>query len=310
MAPLISLSRFSGPPPSAPWWIRRAEIIAAPPERVWKALITPSELTSWWCDFAAVTPERTGSFAFGGPHVYGDSAVSLEEAEARPCGILTLDPERELEIQWQLHGVTTRVQFLLENELESTRLRVLQCADRAPGWSPEPGPSWWAVALPALRAHVEKGAPELRVALSARSLQGAVELEVQLTTFPWVIWNKLSSPAELRRWWSPAAEIEPTPGGRFSLSLPGEGPTRVLALEEERRLRHDWTWSDGSASEIEWTLQEEDDAVRVRVVEVARQGQGTLPHAARLLRWASALLDLKRMSERGIAAREIQEESF
>ncbi|MBI4605442.1 MAG: SRPBCC domain-containing protein [Planctomycetes bacterium] len=303
MAQLVEISRLGEPPPGAPWSLRRQELIATEPSRVWRALTDAAELVRWWCDRADVDLRPGGRYAFSGPHVYGGGAAHGADEGFE---VLDVEPETHLELRWPLHGVETRVRYELSNHLEMTRLAVVQTAARAPGWDPGAGPSWWWLALPALRSHVEKGRPDLRVDYAREAGRGAISFQAGVTTFPWVIWAKLTSPRELARWWGTKAEVDLRPGGSFQLSLEDRrGPRSVLEVEEGRRLVHDWLWEGGARGTVEWGIEETDDDVLVTVTDRGPWDPGA-PREGLVIYWASVILNLKHMSERGITPRDYQ----
>lgn len=292
--------------PRAPWWVRRRELIAASPDRVWKALTEPAELNRWWCDDARIELVPGGTYTFVGPHVYGGSSLPQDGVTPTRCEVLALEHETSLKLRWPLGGVDTCVHWELENHLESTRLTVTQTAPGAPGWDPGSGPNWWWVALPNLRSHIEKGQADLRLNFAELRRATEIAFTAYFTTFPWIIWSKLTRPTEIRKWWSPCSTCEPRADGQFHLEPGQRGPTKILDAVEGERLTHDWQWGEGVASRITWLIEETTDDVVVRV-----QDHGPWP--ARLRReesglyWAATLLALKQMSERGVAPREYQE---
>jgi len=303
MPDFIDLTRFPSAP-SAPWALRRKEVLLASPRRVWQALVDPRELVEWWCDRANVEARVGGCYEFHGPHVYGDR--DPQKGEGRNFEILDLVPESRLEYRWHLEGVETRVSYEISNVLEVTELVVVQTADRAPRWDPGPdGPNWWWVALPALRSYVENGHPDLRLDYGELANSLPILLQVGITTFPWIVWDKLTSPPELERWWARRAEVDLRPGGPFRLGLDGWGPSAVLELDQGRRLAHDWKWPDGTCGRVEWNVEETEEDTRVSVCDAGPWDSG-LPREFYLTHWASTLLGLKQMSERGITPREYQ----
>jgi uncharacterized protein YndB with AHSA1/START domain len=300
----IPLSRLSRP--SAPWSLRRKEVVPASPARTWRALVEPEELARWWADWADVAPHPEGRYAFGGPHVFGGGAGSSPGGAREGFDILAIDPGSRLEFRWPLGGVETRVVYELSNVLESTEIVVTQEADHAPAGSPPRGmPDWWCVALPTLRAFVEKGQADLRIDFEASRALPEIAFTVAITTFPWVIWRKLTDPPELERWWARRAEVDLRRGGAFRLGLQAIGPETVIDVEEGRRLVHDWAWPGGARGTVEWIVEETDEATRVSVRDLGPWDQDA-GRDGLLIHWAAVLLDLKQMSERGVSPREYQ----
>lgn len=313
MTRLVRLSSFTGP--RAPWALRRKEIIPLPPQRVWKALTVDEELERWWCDSARVEVRVGGPYEFRGRNVYGHGSSAVpggEEGEAgsRTPGfrITKLAPNEQIEFTWPLLGVETTVTYALTNVMEQTELVVTQTAEEAPGgWSSDADrPNWWWIALPALRTYLESGSPALEIAYGERVGEPAARFVADVTTFPWVIWSKLTRAEELARWWGRDVRIELEPQGAFALDLDDGGPTRVVEVDDGLRFVHDWVWRGGTRSTIEWTIEETDLATRVTLTD-----RGPWPPDvcgdARRIHWASTLLHLKQMSERGVTPRDYQD---
>ena len=124
--------------------------------------------------------------------------------------------------------------------MDETEVVVTQTAGAAPSWAPPEGSHhWWSLALPALRAYLEHGQADLRPDYPAYRGMAEPRYLVEVNTFPWMIWRKLTDPNELKRWLSREARVQPETGGVFELGA-GPGPRRILALEEEKLLTIDW----------------------------------------------------------------------
>jgi len=301
----VPISSLRRPVPPAPWWIRRSERLLLPPDRVWRALTDAGELAAWWCDEARIELRPGGTYAFGGRHVLGSSGGPAVEDDR--FTVLEVEPPERLVFRWPLLGVDTTVTYELENHLEMTELTVTQEADRAVGWPcGSELPTWWAPALSALRTHLEKGRPDLRLDHQKIELPGPIRFEVGITTFPWLIWDKLTESSELRRWWAREAESEPREGGVLRLGSRRFGPSRYLLVEPETRLIHDWIWDAAAPAAIEWRLEENEHEVRVSVTDPGPWPL-ELPRFAVAIQWASTLLALEEMSERGTSALEREE---
>jgi uncharacterized protein YndB with AHSA1/START domain len=302
MPQFVSIGNFTRP--DAPWSALRRERIARPPERVWRALTDPRELAAWWCDEADLDLRPGGRCRFGGPRAFGGGRRVGEPAPE--CRILELSAPERLVLRWPIGGIETVVRYELAGRLDETDLSVVQTAPRSPGWDDDgDAPNLWWVALPALRSYLEDGRADLRIDFDALERGGEMAFELDVFTFPWVIWSKLTLPRELDRWWGRGAEVELAPDGAFRLGALAEGPSRILELAPERRLRHDWRWKNGAASEIEWSIEETDAATRVGIRDTQPLASGR-PLESIALRWAAHLLDLKRISQRGISPREFQ----
>ena len=296
MPEFVQLSHFDTA--GSAWCVRRKERVPAPPERVWRAIVEPKELCKWWCDEVAVDLRVGGRYAFSGPHVF---------AGAADAAIVDFVENERFVYRWRIDDVETEVRYDLTNVLELTELTVTQTAERSPAWpGAESGPNWWWTALPALRAHIETGAPDLRIDFESSATAPVVEFGVNVYTFPWIIWDKLTNPPQMNRWWAKDARVEPNPGGVFDLGGAVGGPSCILELEPERRLVHDWHWCDETTSRVSWSLVDTDEATRVNV-----RDEGPWPSSLRrdqlAIHWASWLLNLKQMSQRGVTPMEYQE---
>lgn len=294
MPPFVPISRFSTSRGHAPWRVRRREAIAAPPSVVWSALTEPGGLKGWWCDEAEVDLREGGVFHCRGTTLYGDGR------DCAPGLVLRVEPPSILEVTWPLHGVETRVVFELENHLEETRLTVEQSAATPPGWDPGQRANWWWIALPALRMLIETGQPALRLDYRQAASGPPFEAAVSVTTFPWVVWHKLTSPIEASRWWHRTDALETEPPGAFRWRDSERGPRKVIEARRESLLLHDFVFEDGSEGRVMWSLEETDQDVVVRLLDVGPWPSAEPPVAIAIER-AAWLLQLKRFSERGIA---------
>lgn len=293
----------------APWELRRRELLTYPPERVWKALTSPGELTAWFCERSEIDLRQGGKLAFFGNSVYSVPGSSDPEIAARPGNfeITALEETELIEFRWWIGSTETRVRIELAPHLMQTELGVIQSAREDPGWPAGDGdPNWWWVALPALRSYLETGRPHLRMDYPALRKGGKIRFQVGVTTFPWFVWDKLSTAEELARWWGRDPLVELREGGVFCLdSEVGRGPSRVLELTPQERLVHDWRREDGTVGRIEWRIEETDDDTLLSVTDHGPWSPSTDRDRVGLY-WASSILHLKHLSEKGITPREQQ----
>jgi uncharacterized protein YndB with AHSA1/START domain len=92
--------------------VRHTVAIEGSPAQVWDALITPAQLERWIASNATVDPRVGGTYDLG----WGEWA-RLE--------ILSLAPERELVLRWEVEGTPTVVTWTLEGSAGRTRVTIV-----------------------------------------------------------------------------------------------------------------------------------------------------------------------------------------
>jgi uncharacterized protein YndB with AHSA1/START domain len=140
--------------------------IAAPPERVFRALTNPEDLAEWWVGTESLILPGAHQWQVD-PRPRGQWSVTSRDALGREATIRgeyrVVDPPRLLEFSWQASwdGVlTTTVRCELEPMIVSgvagTRLRVTHTAARsAVAYAGMARPSFcWNEALESLRRHL------------------------------------------------------------------------------------------------------------------------------------------------------------
>ncbi len=289
--------------PHGSWERERHEHILAPPERVWKALTDATELECWWCDEASVELAVGGRLEFRGPTVFrpgGDPPSEYED----DFEILELDAPWRLAFRWRIADVPTTVRFDLEAHLEQTHLSVLQSAERPPTWrAAADEPDWWWLALPALRSYVDENRSGPRLDYETLQRERQLRFEIDMTTFPWIIWSKLTDPEQLRRWWGKSPRVVLEPGGVFRLDEHEQGAHEVIEIDDGARLVHDWRWTSEETSRVEWTITETDEDTRVVVIDDSPP-ESDAELTRRAIYWTSTLLLLAQISEKGTSPRE------
>ncbi len=323
MAAFIPIGNFSTPEDDSAWKIWRKEILPVPPERTWKALTDPKELSNWLCDSAEVNLKVGGQFRLMGESLFDGAQIPVQEHEAAPSEeknsggpfeILELTDNELLSFRWNLGNFETRVTFKLENQFEQSHLLVSQTADVALPWpSGQEHPNWWWLAMVNLRNYVENGLAPLKLNYSAafNTPSSPLKFSIPFTTFPWVIWKKLVDPNELKGWWSEEAKINLTVGESFDLGQPrfhqlGSGAQKLLACEEEKLLSYNWIWPDESEGKVSWKI-EEGEVSTVVTLEVENPYNDPLNPLSLPLEWATKILYLKQMAERGVSPLDYQE---
>jgi uncharacterized protein YndB with AHSA1/START domain len=234
--------------------IERRWELAAPRERVWRALADPAELAAWFCariDFAPVAGHE-GWFEFEG---HGRVMVRVEVVEAphrlawRWAHVpgIALDAAPSTLVEWTLDEAPGggTVVGLRESGFRRNEDRL----SNVQGWLEEFG---------SLAAHVGSATWEAGI-LRTYALQSSPER----------VWRAFSDPVELAAWWGGTDPVEiragfegwwdwPSEGGRFAMRIEAvEAPTYVA-----------WLWSTdkdvplADSSQVlrtEWVLMPRDD---------------------------------------------------
>ena len=110
-----------------------------------------------------------------------------------------------------------------------------------------------------------------------------VEREILIAASPKVVWDVITQPAQIRRWFSDEAAVEARAGADGSLTWKPGGrggsangmvvPIRVVAAEPFRRFAFRWNHPDGAQPDrtnsalVEFSLTEEADGTLLRVIE-------------------------------------------
>ncbi len=120
----------------------------------------------------------------------------------------------------------------------------------------------------------------------------SVEREILIAATPEVVWGVITEPEQIGRWFSDEADVEARAGadGKLTWKPGGRGgdresdmivPIRVVEAEPFRRFSFRWNHPQDAAPEennsalVEFSLIQEGDATRLRVVE---SGIGAVTH--------------------------------
>lgn len=96
------------------------------------------------------------------------------------------------------------------------------------------------------------------------------------------VWQLLTDPAELPRWWPDAAELEPRVGGRVKLDFgPGDVSGEVTRWEPPSALAFTWVPSNMPGLELHVTFTVDDLGGGRSRVQVVHSGFETAPAEAR-----------------------------
>ncbi len=121
---------------------------------------------------------------------------------------------------------------------------------------------------------------------------GIVRREIVLAAPRRIVWELLTEPDHLARWFANEVELDPRPGGAgvFRWHDGSERRARVDVADAERELTFEWADADGSEpTRVAITLDDTPDGTRVAVVESARGGDIRASAEPVLGEWAWAI---------------------
>jgi uncharacterized protein YndB with AHSA1/START domain len=228
--------------------------LAAPAERVWRALTDPAELRVWFAEHAEVDL----------PHRYEFWGRYTPDGDAPHQRLLHAD-DHSLRFAWTLGGVETTSELELKPAGEATVLTLRQShfvfAEALDG-STIRGvlQTWWSLCLANLNAHLE-GRPLLpRTDFTSADLRGELTIDAPMDR----VWQSLTDSEQASAWFGYPIGIEPWVGGRYAMGGFDAGyAAKVVDLEPGRRMSVDW----GPTGVSTWELAESQGKTRLTFVQ-------------------------------------------
>ncbi len=270
---------------------------------VFEALTDPAKLCVWFCEHADIEAEVGGAFRFWGRHTPFDSGESGTDQR-----ITAIVPDERLAFSWTWGGAPTRVTLELEDAYEGCKVSIKHEADSEVAGHLARDMVYlmddlWALSMGNLREFILTGRPALLPDHSKKD--DDVFLSLKIDAPPSIVWKSLTEPGELNKWLARDASVELSQGGAYSYgweesdeSCGTVGPSRILELEPERLLIHDWTYEGDSTNRTEWRIEPlGDDRCRVSVRQVGiktDKERGGYTNG-----WAKFLLALRQLCKSG-----------
>jgi len=244
-----------------------------PIAKVWAAIATPARIADWmgveWLEEEAAALHEGAHF---------DYRFHGSETESR-AHILRYDPPRLLEHSWfENLPPPAKVSWALEETGAGTRLtltHVITTFDDAPRTG-----AGWTTLLESLAASLD-GAPftpvrtwlEMRDEYAARfGPEGTRDGRLRraedraILTFERIlhhprdqVWDALTTPAGIARWWQSTADVDPRVGGRFHIAFNHADHSMagtITAYDPPRRFAFIWPGVAGRDSVVTFDLAE------------------------------------------------------
>ncbi|MEZ5337711.1 MAG: SRPBCC domain-containing protein [bacterium] len=271
--------------------------IRRPAAEIFRLLTTAAELEQWFAEHAEVDLAG-GSYRFWGIHTPDVPAEGRQR-------LLAYEQGRSLSYVWPVNGNDTEVHFTLEEEEGVTLVKLTTVGNRE--WEQGHGSmtDFWVASLENLRLHALGHTALLKC--DYRREQGRVELNLEIAEDPARVWQGLTDPAELDRFFASGARVELQPGGVFSYGWQAGGPQQVVSVEPAQSLEVSWQWGGEPETRVRWELNGSTGRTRLNLVH---SGFGERKSQDYYAGWTSFLVTLKAMLELGDAWTKIETDGY
>jgi uncharacterized protein YndB with AHSA1/START domain len=266
--------------------------LAAPPEIVFSALTNSGAVTKWFAEYAEISLE-TLRYDF-----WGRYTPNVPDRDAGQHTINNVTTNQMLSYVWQLGTQNTVVSLELIPEAGLTNLTLNheQLPERL-GFQLE---SFWSLSLENLRGFVEHHREGLRCDFS-QNVGDVLQLSTEIHAAPSTVFDALTNPSQLARYTSPDAEVN-TEKGIYDFHFGDNlGPKKILELEPNHKLTHDWHFPNEAESVVTWMCEELSEGTRLTIVHSGFAKDRGSSHA---LGWLSMMAQLRNMLETGQQWRE------
>jgi uncharacterized protein YndB with AHSA1/START domain len=274
--------------------------ISAPPAVVYRALTSTDAVRTWLAEHAdiAVPDDR---FEFWGRYT--------PQGERGRHRLLAARPDEELSFVWVLDGVETTVTIALAPGADGGTVLELR-QDSLPTLDELMNPqgrrdglhtmhTFWALALANLAEHAEGRPLTPKVDFSPRRA-ATIRVELDVAAPPERVFESLTEPERIRRWFGYAGAVEPHVGGRMVLGVDGW----ISEFEPGKLL----VYGDDEGSVVRWELADSGGQTRLTFVQSGYSDTELDDAAQHEAGWLAGLAELRRMHELGDAWRPLTTE--
>ncbi|MCB1221261.1 MAG: SRPBCC domain-containing protein [Planctomycetales bacterium] len=271
--------------------------INRPAAEVFRLLTTTSELEQWFAEHARVDLAG-GSYGFWGRYTPGLPSEAQQQLKG-------FQQDRSLSYVWHVNGNDTVVEFTLDGDGDATVVKLVTHGNRE--WEEGSGSmtDFWVAALENLRLHAHGHAQILRC--DYNHVRGPVDCAVEVASGASAVWEGLTDPGQLDRFFASGARVVLEPGGEFSYGWENGGPQSVVSLEPGRSLEVRWLWGTEDDTVVRWELKESSGRTRISLLHSGFGERKTQDYHAG---WTSFLVSLKAMLELGSDWSKVQTDGY
>ncbi len=271
------------------------------PARVFEALTKSDELRQWFSENIEIEPKLGGKFRFWGR----STPWLLDERDADQV-ITRFEPPKTLAFAWTWRTCRTEAEIELRDSAKDRTQLILHHAAAGPLWPDQDEAKWvmadfWKLAIGNLRCYLATGKPAIQCDFAQPP--GEVTLSIDIDATPEEVFRALSQPVLMDKWLSKQAKVELRAGGDYSYgwttSKAGNqvpaGPSKLIEVEPNRMLMHDWSYGDEPPTRVRWELQPLGRRTRVTITHT--KFDDPTVHGGYSQGWAAFMVSLKDIVE-------------
>ncbi|MEQ8766657.1 MAG: SRPBCC domain-containing protein [Planctomycetota bacterium] len=262
------------------------EVDSIPP-RIFRSLSLPWLLCEWWLRQAEVEPRNGGFLRM----LFRDGRVAAGE-------VLLYDPPHMLQLRVEIEGVPSIIRISIKPAGRKSRVHVQQSGFELEKELEAVMQRDWDEALSNLKVYLEREPGSLPLG-GDREFEQTVLLNVEHET----VWNAITDPSHIARWFSDRTVFQGHQGGLVAYIWDTLGEVRgtIVDIQPQKLLHITWDLPEEEArTEVVYNLVPTSQGTRL---EVLHQGFGEGEEWDREMRraeiaWASELRALKFYLER------------
>ncbi len=135
------------------------------------------------------------------------------------------------------------------------------------------------------------------IPIEGRAMSIAIEQTYELNAAPADVFEALTEPDKLVRWWATEATSDPVPGGAYEFIMKFENSTghahkgHYIEVDPNQRVVYSWEWG-GFPTQVEFTLEGSGDKTTLRLNHTGFEHRDDLFEGTSK-GWASALGNLE-----------------
>jgi uncharacterized protein YndB with AHSA1/START domain len=265
--------------------LRLRAVVPAPPKTVYEALTDPAAMRVWLAEHADV--ELPGKYEFWGRYT-PDGAEPHQR-------VLHVD-DHTIRFAWTVEGVEATVEFELAEDEGGTLVTLSQSdlpsfedilADKAGARGALQ--TFWSLAIANLADYLSGRELTPKCDFTSAELHASLVIDAA----PEQVFDSMTQPEQLSKWFGAKIDIEPHVGGRFAMGGFEMDPGGVRFVEFEPGRKATLRFADGLLAS--WELEESEG--KTRLTSVQSGFDPTNPPYQGWAGWLAGIAELRRYHE-------------